>query len=265
MKRVLSIDYDYFLRATHPDAWHYYPDCGREFSNTVTNIVWVERYATAKAFDQDMEKLFIVDQDSLRKVITYLTDETTIRTCLVADSHASIYPFIKELANGGEPVEVVNIDHHHDSWDNEKGLNCGNWLKLLLDEGVVTSATWCCDDGKAFTEKESRADKRVHRVNVLERALSKGPFDALFICRSGTWTPPHLDTPFLMGLLLAVSTRSDDENDPLTAKYVGGDDLLKTRYDKKFQDSVAPMAEAIRQVTEGLQRRNSGQGECDTP
>lgn len=243
--RVLSIDFDYFLRANDPKAWCYYPDSGCEFNPEIQKVVWITQYASAIAHGDDLTKLFSLDNEALQKLEDFLRNKCTAKKYLIAESHSSAYKFIKDLSReAGKPVEVFNIDHHSDTYTTGE-LNCGNWLKLLLEKNIVTSAVWCMD----IKKEDPYMDKRVQRMDDLDACLNSGPFDAVFLCRSGGWVPPHMDKKFVYGLIKAILDRAyddeadEDESTRPSVEAVNMDYVISDRYNDEFQKSVKDMAE----------------------
>lgn len=243
--RVLSIDFDYFLRANDPKAWRYYPDSGCEFNPEIQKVIWITQYASAIAHGDDLTKLFGLDNEALQKLEDFLRNKCTAKKYLIAESHSCAHKFIKDISReAGKPVEVFNIDHHSDTYTDGE-LNCGNWLKLLLKKNIVTSAIWCRD----IEKQDPYMDERVQRMDDLDACLNSGPFDAVFLCRSGGWVPPHLDNKFTYGLIKAILDRAyDDDADEVTSEQpsveaVNMEYVISDRYNDEFQKSVKDMAE----------------------
>jgi len=54
--------------------------------------------------------------------------------CWIGESHASTYHNIKSL---GHPVALLHFDAHVDMDDTSNGLDHGNWITQLFDEGLL--------------------------------------------------------------------------------------------------------------------------------
>ena len=55
-------------------------------------------------------------------------------------SHEQVVPLVSK----NRDANLINIDHHHDLGysDKEEPLNCGNWAKILKDEGKIKDYIW---------------------------------------------------------------------------------------------------------------------------
>lgn len=170
------------------------PDGGAEFSdNDLCDFVWTSCYAGAEAAGLSFEKNVTVDTDSLNKVTDFLRTQKKKATFFAADSHKWLWQCAREICeHKNQSAVIVNIDFHHDTFisDSTK-VHCGNWLRHLLDEGKVKEAYWvrCADSNM----------EQIHQrlcETTLDEVL-RGQYDLIYICRSGWWTPPHLDSVFI--------------------------------------------------------------------
>jgi hypothetical protein len=196
--RVLSVDWDYFVDASEEERVYLFPDGGNEgISGSISDIVWSSRYADSKrCIDRGGTKFRYLADIPLKS--DYLKMRAKLRKLspsipvLVADSHAHAYNFILDMES---PVDVVNIDFHHDLYSQgieRDELNCGNWLKLLFDMGHVNSITWVKHEVSCQAELKDAINITTDLSDVLGL-----DYDALFLCRSRVWSPPHLDKNFI--------------------------------------------------------------------
>lgn len=199
MKRILSIDWDYFINATDVQRYMLFPDGGNEnISYELQDFIWNSRYANPKlktigVLKNDYELI----HDMLRKFTAKCllnSSENTEALCTV--SHKCIYYFIMQRTDKDEEFEVYNVDFHHDMYcykTREQEVNCGNWVNCLIEQRPNTQYYWIkredSDDEVIGGYKVPCEVKTLEEIKDLD-------FDYVFICRSDCWSPPHLDNYF---------------------------------------------------------------------
>jgi hypothetical protein len=131
-----------------------------------------------------------------------------------AESHAALPQLLDKLGlKDGDKCDVVNIDAHHDcgygdNLDNAEfkdKFDCGSWVPHLHARGMLNSMTQCYPDWRF---KHPECSRETHK-NIKERLpvtfqfLSRmkprafnRPIAAIFLCRSGCWSPPCYDDKF---------------------------------------------------------------------
>lgn len=187
---ILSIDWDYFMRVSIEDRLRLFPDSGSEMiTDIMMNFIWTARYAEAIRHGKDIRKIGVISAyHKVKEFLRCLPKDTTV---YVADSHSYAYALCQSF---GRPINIVNIDFHHDLYDNGDTVDCGNWLLQLLREYRVEKALW-------VKRKDSEVEGGVacDNVRVTEDidSVLQIKYDAVFMCRSGAWTPPHLDKKFM--------------------------------------------------------------------
>lgn len=139
---------------------------------------------------------------------------------MVADSHMHAYDFIREN-HDGSATELYNVDFHHDTFDVGKEVHCGNWLRRLLDEGAVDEAYW-------LNRPESELDGNLTTVIQLSE-LPKTGYDLVYVCRSGWWTPPHMDGDFIKYLARPLI----ENKNGWEVRYQTG--ILESRYNRELK------------------------------
>jgi hypothetical protein len=190
-RKILSIDWDYFIDASLDERSLYFPDGGNEeLSMHIQNIIWVSRYMKIK------DRKSLIDFEVRKKDITTLQHillDNSEAITLIADSHKHIYEFIHELREkyGWGKIDITNIDYHHDLFDIGEGINCGNWFNHLINEGIVGNSTWI----KHSDSDTSTMVGKIEEKTSLKDIENEG-FSAIFLCRSNMWSPPHLDAEF---------------------------------------------------------------------
>lgn len=227
--RVLSIDFDYFVSASGSFRALYFPDGGGEMGVGLCDIVWSSAYASAEVGGKPFENNVSVDLESLNRVSAFLRKQPRSTIFFAADSHKHAWQCVKDLCGyKRRKATVVNIDFHHDTYlTGKKSVHCGNWLKWLIEDGTVNNAYWVsCED----SDKES-ANGQIREMS-LDEAL-RGRYDLIYICRSGWWTPPHVDSIFIDKLITPL-------------KYHSGQtycekDIQCSRYDDDFKESVSSL------------------------
>lgn len=197
--RVLSIDFDYFQNVSE-DVLRHYPD-GVDNSTGLSEIVWGNYYSEP---DSEISKVGIMQEefDTIKRILTSIEPDCPI---MIANSHIHIYNFICERNEADAPLSVVNVDMHHDFVNDDPKLDCGNWLSHLAqrqkDAGEKFAFSWVANPVSiSMYGIDDSDDPELHILkDLIMTSLSQiegKQFDAVFICRSDTWSPPHLDKYF---------------------------------------------------------------------
>ena len=206
MNKVLSIDWDFFQDVSI-DILERYPD-GIDHSTEMSELIWGIKYTEYDFAD----KVAVLENEytALKKLLLMQKKSCPV---MVANSHKHIYDFIAEHCSGA--IGLTNIDMHHDILNDNPELDCGNWIGALFKEKRLHSKnfTWVYNpislkmygiaDG---TSKEDQALREMFNKTGLE-SVSKidQEFDMIFLARSDTWSPPHLDKYFSELVLLICS------------------------------------------------------------
>ena len=209
------------------------PDSGLEFPDEVASIVWATKYAAAKHAGMDMSEMLSIKEDDLA-LIKKILQEQVDPYCMVCDSHREMDDFTDKIVAPADTAVVYNIDAHHDTYPYQegKGLDCGNWLLHLLDRGVVDEAYWIAPGNEPYSPDASEMlDARVSRDMCLHDLQTVGPFDGVFLCRSGSWVPPHLDEQFLELAHMLVQSEGGWQCRLLVG-------ILETRFNAAFLQSI---------------------------
>lgn len=196
MKRILSIDWDFFIDATSHQRAILFPDGGNEnLHKDLRKYIWDSRYADPKLSTIGVSS----EYESLLKIA-----EEFKGLCYIADSHRFAYDFVMENTEDNEEFEVYNIDYHHDLYNYRTGkerVNCGNWGTILREDNPNMKYVWVKkEDSDIFTIGNFEVDAE---TISFEEFLSRfdndiaGNFDYLYLCRSAMWSPPHLDNEFI--------------------------------------------------------------------
>lgn len=203
---VLSIDFDYFQNVTK-DVLYAYPD-GVDNNTELSEFVWGGIYGGINA---DKIKKVTIRKDEINLMKQIFSNQKKQMPVMITNSHKHIYDFIHQYADTNEPLRLINIDMHHDMFnDNAEReipvLDCGNWVTFIVNE-YKTDFTWIANpvSSEIFGLDKIDTEENIDRMIPLSvNCIKNMQFDAIFMCRSDTWTPPHLDRYFseLCGCLL---------------------------------------------------------------
>ena len=183
--RILSIDFDYFVDTDMDTGLIYFPDGNDNLPVKMNRYIWNRRYD----FKEELKNIGVIkDYDT---ICNFLSTQTP-KKVLVADSHREMEKLFSDI-NPDEDLELINIDFHHDMFvTGGDKLDCGNWLRFLIDLKPDTKITWVrredSDTDSLFGEFPYH-----HTTDISE---VQGEFDLIFICFSSPWTPPHLYNKF---------------------------------------------------------------------
>lgn len=201
-KTFISIDWDYCV----PN--HVLNDWGFNETQLHLTLIWNARKCMIP-IDGEI-KYHDLDQMEAR---TDDIPQYSAKDMAVGESHAYAYHYLKSFVEEGDEIHLINFDLHHDIWNSSTSqLLAENWLyKLICD----TKCKWHVshiipewsneygygERGEAFKEEEYVADLKKKAPNLISWEIKTDApeyniVDALFLCRSGCWTPPTLDEEF---------------------------------------------------------------------
>jgi hypothetical protein len=195
MESVLSIDFDYFQDITDSETFSSYPD-GIDLPTEISSLVWASKYATKR----DKEKIMSVnilqnELDILKEILLSQNSETKI---MVRNSHLDIYYWIHKLISTDQKFSLRNIDMHHDLFNGNRFVDCGNWVEHIFDDYGRNNVNfkWISNpislDMYGFKQNELKGLS----INTSLRDICSEKYDYIFMCRSDNWFPPHLDEHF---------------------------------------------------------------------
>lgn len=193
---VLSIDWDFFQEADK-DTLKKYPD-GLDLGRELSEIVWGVRYMESPEL---MNVQLAADEFEYIKELLQTQERTT--PVMIANSHKHAHDFILAHAKISDSISVTNIDMHHDIVNGNSELDCGNWIGHLFSSFSNIALKWVhhpvsfsvygIDLSKrdAFSRCIARSDGGETVRNLLGHT-----YDIIFIAKSETWIPVHLDPYF---------------------------------------------------------------------
>lgn len=259
---ILSIDFDFFQDVSKDTMSRYYPD-GIDLGTEISKFVWAGYYANPNS-SKHLEKVGILykEYNTLKEILMNNTSKNI--PILIANSHFNIYKFIHEncdkAKNKDKKINLINIDMHHDMFNNDKSVDCGNWLNYIIKdysennlnklniqwianpisydcfnlnkeiENIILKQTKQLNESKNI--KKYKKYKEITALEQLENLNQKiikdnYKFDLIFLCRSDAWFPPHLDKYFeeLVYLLVCEYTNVVAENHVLYCRDI--DEIVK--------------------------------------
>jgi hypothetical protein len=186
--KILSVDWDYFVDANEDFRFMHFPDGNNTIIPRVQDIIWASKYMT----DWNLDVKILVPQLDILKTVLY--DRYSPLPAGAGVEHDGILKFIKERTKG--QVEIYNIDFHHDAQSIQKGdvPHCGNWLSALHMRKKLKKAIWIRHEPH-YTDVRQKLPYwlTIDKIDIIKNI----EFDAMFLCHSPAWSPPHLDSDFI--------------------------------------------------------------------
>lgn len=179
MAKIVTIDFDIVMAPSI------------ELYNNFSHSSWEERYER-----HPLLKLANADFTIYHKLTQYLlwlVPKMKKENIHFIFDHHSILNYID---NKTEPLDIINIDHHHDIKYAEglEKLTCGNWLTWIDNNFNLNSYLWVYDNNSHFPKPE---DEKNNYQKENFSSYSNTNFknfsipDKLIICLSGEWVPPQ--------------------------------------------------------------------------
>ena len=181
MKRILSIDFDYFIDTDLDTRNLKFPDGEDEMPKEELENLWNYFYNKYPE---------IADIGVIKPFFTFCEDLTNLHrgAVYVAESHKEIARFFPVLETE-KHLEVVNIDFHHDNYAGRGKIDCSNWVRHLKDLIPNAHIKWIRRE-----DSETASLFGDFPYEHTEDLTLEGQFDYIFVCFSPEWTPPHLRT-----------------------------------------------------------------------
>jgi hypothetical protein len=163
-----------------------YPD-GLDLPTDLTKLTWMSHYMTS---EKELKSVTI-DEDRLNEIKDIINAQKSRSKAMIVNSHVHIYDFIMKNMPKFEACSIYNIDMHHDLFNNSEKLDCGNWISHVKEDIENCNITWIANE----------ASDDIYGVKNLPiehdfKSIKDKKFDLIFLCRSDTWLPPHLDPYF---------------------------------------------------------------------
>lgn len=186
--KILSIDFDFFQDVTAEKLKDYPIEA--DMPPALTELLWAKQYAVETTGVRHVR----VNKHFYYEMLHILKNQRNTIPVLTTSSHVHAYNFVREVC-GENGVELWNVDLHHDMVNSNEELDCGNWIGKLA-KTIPTQIHWITRDLslKTYDFKESEIKRLSVETNFKE--IKDMQFDAVFLCRSDPWLPPHLDSSF---------------------------------------------------------------------
>ena len=184
--KLLSIDFDYFVNTTREVRNSKFP-----VAEDITNMdeiknLWDDCYTA----DKEIRNIGILNEDYYL-LCDFLRHQSL--PYLTSYSHKDIYYFTLDLQRNSETrLQITNIDFHHDNYYMYGGrVTCANWM-MKLNEDFGFSKEDVLWVHRNDSETASIAGDFPYRRTTFLREALRDDYDAVFLCLSPEWTPPHL-------------------------------------------------------------------------
>lgn len=186
--RILSIDFDYFIGTDIDTRNDLFPDGSDNLDVQFLTKLWEEFYNEFPHI-KDIDVI-----DSYYDLAKHIQSENYIlnKDMFVANSHGDIYKILKDIPVE-EPIDIVNVDFHHDYYhffSRDNDLNCGNWVRRLYENRSDANITWCKRRDSDIRTLDGEFPHTI--INEDIASLLNNKYDIIFLCLSPEWTPPHL-------------------------------------------------------------------------
>ena len=229
---VLSIDLDFILKPCiqlYNDKIH--------ASSENLQAMWEDIIK-----ERDLERFLSVDSENLEYI------KNLIKSCAeqqpyvyFSDDHGSILSAINDeiLAERMDyPIDVVNIDHHHDVYyngNNGKDLvdkydeaDCSNWVYFLMKKRILAKYFWVRNENSIDHIGGERILKMYKQDFDLEKTEDK-KVDLLFITSSLPWFPPKFKEYYFSIIKLVLNNWEDSKINFLTKTF---------QQDRRFKEMI---------------------------
>lgn len=191
---VLSIDFDYFEVVDAETVCTYFPD-GHDYNTKFSEMIWQRRYCENSASNTAINSVK-ANKTELGILKSLLRKQNPALPVTVCNSHKYIYDEMQLMYKRDkyDAINVVNIDMHHDIFNNNAEIDCGNWVSHIPDISKNYTITWVANP--ISREVYGLTDDKFNAILNSINDVQTEHFDFVFLCRSDIWTPPHLDREF---------------------------------------------------------------------
>jgi len=166
-------------------------------------FIWMSLYADSDIGNElfgkpDLRKIQVLNNE-LNELYSLVDEYKKEDTKLsIHESHKDIAEICHDISMTNKNINVYNIDFHDDCYDSgHSEINCGNWAKLLINRNIINSVSWVKRSDSQCENSEIIGQVYGSIHDLYYNPTIKEGIDYIFICRSGMWTPPHLDDEFV--------------------------------------------------------------------
>lgn len=193
--KVLSIDFDWVMEP-FIQAYNQYSRANKSGPDETWKIIEAEIPALKYNcnFEMDYEKYanlyFFLREVCKHNPKSYI---------LIGQNHNEIIPAIKKVHHEiGGPLEIINIDHHHDRGYHhndieefkERPYDCTNWLHYLTKYYQVNKYIWVRNKNSEMQLcHELPKNHEYITLTDLKDLNTNDHYDLIFICSSYDWVP----------------------------------------------------------------------------
>jgi hypothetical protein len=212
---ILSVDWDYFFPPSDPYDW------GHRETVLFLEMIWKYRVGCHNLFTKKLaldEYCPTIPDNFWKQVISNKPH------IFIAESHASLHHIMNTVFKRKKIHSITNFDAHHDcGYGQMKTLECGNWGAFALRKGIevhIRYPEWRKKEENSESmgsdclgalggnlenlnkPKNKQAEANTQRLTYPPTSISYGlperpsDYSAIFVCRSGCWTPPWFDNKF---------------------------------------------------------------------
>ena len=192
MKRLLSIDFDYFIDTNLDTRNTKFPDGVDDKPQEELNREWEYFYNTYPEIKEiGVTEEFNTVCKALRWWLPTETSNGAVK-CFIALSHKDIKKVFNDDPTVSEDFLVTHIDFHHDCYiSGGNTLDCANWVRILKDRRPNSEVNWIRREDSEMTSLFGE-----YPYPSTTELKFESEYDYIFICLSPEWTPPHLNQMF---------------------------------------------------------------------
>lgn len=189
---VLSIDFDFFQTVDAKTVVNCYPD-GIDLPPQITTFTWAGHYTGTCG--KQVNNITCPTQDIDTVLDCIKSNAEHVLTCEAYCSHVHIFDMIFDHydIHNYENIHILNLDMHHDFQNDNTELDCGNWLSHVKRDCPNAKIQWITRPTALELYNLTEPNLPIHTDLKILKDFQP---DLIFVCRSDTWFPPHLDPYF---------------------------------------------------------------------
>ena len=193
MPNILTIDWDYFFKASRKIRDSFPPIPDGTVGAIPDNSLWLKHY-------KDEYEEVSIDSTSLTELIkVFYAGIPQIKFSFFSENHGemlNVVKFICDSIGDNTPVNITNVDYHHDFSFSGFTPRCDNCGRLIQSD----SFEWC---SRPDSDRKSFGFPITDYFPVIEvsfgeviKRLYSGYYQYVHLCRSDLYSPPKEDFLF---------------------------------------------------------------------